>query len=58
MTAKLKTVNFISLRSSLTEGVTMKRMRPAPQGRGYRIRKRSNHVTLFVDAKSDANNEK
>ena len=25
------------------EGVTMKRMRPAPQGRGYRIRKRSNH---------------
>ena len=34
------------------EGVTMKRMRPAPQGRGYRIRKRSNHVTLFVDAKS------
>lgn len=40
------------------EGVTMKRMRPAQQGRGYRIRKRSNHVTLFVDAKSDANNEK
>ena len=31
------------------ECVTMKRMRPAPQGRGYRIRKRSNHVTLFVD---------
>ena len=35
------------------EGVTMKRMRPAPQGRGYRIRKRSNHVTLFVDAKTN-----
>ena len=32
------------------EGVTLKRMRPAPQGRGYRIRKRSNHVTLFVDS--------
>ena len=28
----------------------IKRMRPAPQGRGYRVRKRSNHVTLFVDA--------
>ena len=27
----------------------LKRMRPAPQGRGYRIRKRSNHVTLVVD---------
>ncbi|HEY8387325.1 MAG TPA: 50S ribosomal protein L22 [Parasegetibacter sp.] len=28
---------------------TIKRMRPAPQGRGYRVRKRSNHVTLVVD---------
>lgn len=27
----------------------LKRMRPAPQGRGYRIRKRSNHVTVVVD---------
>ena len=35
------------------EGTTLKRMRPAPQGRGYRIRKRSNHVTLFVDSKND-----
>jgi large subunit ribosomal protein L22 len=25
-------------------------MRPAPQGRGYRVRKRSNHVTVIVDA--------
>jgi large subunit ribosomal protein L22 len=32
-------------------GATLKRMRPAPQGRGFRIRKRSNHVTLFVGAK-------
>ncbi len=29
----------------------IKRMRPAPQGRGYRVRKRSNHVTVIVDAK-------
>lgn len=28
----------------------LKRLRPAPQGRGYRIRKRSNHVTLAVAA--------
>ncbi|MEE3446656.1 MAG: uL22 family ribosomal protein, partial [Prevotella sp.] len=35
------------------EGVTMNRMRPAPQGRGYRIRKRSNHVNLIVDAKTN-----
>jgi len=30
----------------------IKRMRPAPQGRGYRVRKRSNHVTVIVDASS------
>ena len=30
----------------------LKRMRPAPQGRGYRVRKRSNHVTVIVDAKN------
>ena len=35
------------------EGTTLKRMRPAPQGRGYRIRKRSNHVTLYVDTKTN-----
>ena len=35
------------------EGATLKRMRPAPPGRGYRIRKRSNHVTLFVDTKTN-----
>lgn len=33
----------------------LKRMRPAPQGRGYRIRKRSNHVTLFVDSRDNVN---
>jgi large subunit ribosomal protein L22 len=27
----------------------LKRFRPAPQGRAYRIRKRSNHITLIVD---------
>lgn len=30
-------------------GRVLKRLRPAPQGRAHRIRKRSNHVTLFVD---------
>ncbi len=33
-------------------GRTLKRMRPAPQGRGYRVRKRSNHVTIIVDSKN------
>ncbi len=35
------------------EGKTLKRLRPAPQGRGHRIRKRSNHVTLIIDTKSE-----
>ena len=32
-------------------GAMMKRVRPAPRGRAYRVRKRSNHVTLVVDSK-------
>src|SRR5215213_9432662 len=32
---------------------TLKRMLPAPQGRAYRLRKRSNHVTLIVDIKGE-----
>ncbi|MDE5605711.1 MAG: 50S ribosomal protein L22 [Bacteroidales bacterium] len=32
-------------------GVQLKRLRPAPQGRGYRIRKRSNHVTLILGSR-------
>jgi len=31
----------------------LKRLRPAPQGRAHRIRKRSNHVTLVVGSKSE-----
>jgi large subunit ribosomal protein L22 len=30
-------------------GRVLKRLRTAPQGRGYRMQKRSNHVTLVVD---------
>ncbi len=33
-------------------GRMLKRLRPAPQGRAHRIRKRSNHVTLVVDSKN------
>ncbi|RRN77875.1 50S ribosomal protein L22 [Pseudoxanthomonas sp. SGD-10] len=37
---------------SVDGGRQLKRLRPAPQGRGYRIRKRSNHVTIVVDSKN------
>ncbi len=32
-------------------GTTLKRWLPAPHGRAYKIRKRSNHITLVVDSK-------
>lgn len=31
-------------------GPMLKRMRPAPQGRAYKIRKRSNHITIVIDS--------
>ncbi|MCA0429432.1 MAG: 50S ribosomal protein L22 [Bacteroidetes bacterium] len=40
-------VKSITVDSALMQ----KRLRTAPQGRGYRIRKRSNHVTLILDTK-------
>ena len=36
----------------------LKRLRPAPQGRAHRIRKRSNHVTLELGAKNLSNQAK
>jgi len=35
-------------------GRVLKRMRPAPQGRAYRVRKRSNHITIIVDSRNAA----
>ena len=35
----------------VNEGRTLKRIRPCPQGRAGRIRKRSNHVTIILDTK-------
>ena len=36
------------------EGRTLKRIRPCPQGRAGRIRKRSNHVTIILDVRKPA----
>jgi len=35
---------------NVDSGRMLKRLRPAPQGRGYRVRKRSNHVTIILDS--------
>ena len=43
--------NSLIVKTIMVDGArVIKRMRPAPQGRGYRVRKRSNHVTVIVDA--------
>ena len=38
------------------EAKGLKRMLPAPQGRAYRMKKRSNHVTLIVDTTTEQAN--
>ena len=38
---------------SVDGGRMLKRLRPAPQGRGYRIRKRSNHVTIILGSREN-----
>lgn len=42
--------NLVIKEIKVDGGTTLKRFRPAPQGRAYHIRKRSNHVTVVVDA--------
>ena len=39
-------------------GTMLKRLRPAPQGRAHRIRKRSNHVTVVLGTKNNAESKK
>ena len=46
---KAETGELFVSRIFVDEAPMLKRLRPAPQGRGYRIRKRSNHVTVYVD---------
>ena len=46
--------NSLIVKTIMVDGArVIKRMRPAPQGRGYRVRKRSNHVTVIVDSKAN-----
>ena len=48
--------NTLIVKTIMVDGArVIKRMRPAPQGRGYRVRKRSNHVTVIVETKATKN---
>ena len=50
-TKELEGGNVIVKTIMVDEGRTLKRIRPCPQGRAGRIRKRSNHVTIVLDVK-------
>jgi len=48
--ARVEDSSLIVKEAFVDGGRMLKRLRTAPQGRGYRIQKRSNHVTLVVDS--------
>lgn len=52
---RLEESNLYVKTIAVDSGRILKRLRPAPQGRAHRIRKRSNHVTLCVDSKTVEN---
>lgn len=48
---RLEDSNLYVKEVKVDEGRMLKRVQPAPQGRAHRVRKRSNHVTLFVESR-------
>ncbi|GGI58277.1 50S ribosomal protein L22 [Winogradskyella haliclonae] len=48
--ADIEEANLFIKEIRVDGGTMLKRLRPAPQGRAHRIRKRSNHVTVVVDS--------
>ncbi|PTN10197.1 50S ribosomal protein L22 [Mangrovibacterium marinum] len=50
--SRLEESNLYVSGINVDSGRQLKRLRPAPQGRAHRIRKRSNHVTLRLDSKN------
>lgn len=51
---RLEDANLFVKEITVDGGKMLKRLRPAPQGRAHRIRKRSNHITLVVDSAVEA----
>lgn len=47
---RLEDSNLVVKTIYVDGGRILKRLRPAPQGRAHRVRKRSNHITIVVDA--------
>ncbi len=53
--ARIEEANLYVKEVFVDGGRMLKRLRPAPQGRAYRVRKRSNHVTLVLDSMNNEN---
>lgn len=53
MEVDFKPEEVIVTEAFVNQGPTMKRIQPAPMGRAYRIRKRSNHLTIIVEQPDD-----
>lgn len=51
--ANIEDANLFVQEIRVDGGTMLKRLRPAPQGRAHRIRKRSNHVTVVLGAKDN-----
>jgi large subunit ribosomal protein L22 len=51
--ASLEDADLVVSEIRVDGGAMLKRLRPAPQGRAHRIRKRSNHVTLVLGANNN-----
>jgi len=54
--ASLEDADLVVAEIRVDSGAMLKRLRPAPQGRAHRIRKRSNHVTLVLGSKNITEN--
>ncbi len=54
--ASLEDADLVVAEIRVDGGAMLKRLRPAPQGRAHRIRKRSNHVTLVLGSKNNTEN--
>tara|TARA_B100002051_G_scaffold249054_1_gene259446 strand:+ start:1426 stop:1800 length:375 start_codon:yes stop_codon:yes gene_type:complete len=52
---KIEDVNLFIKEIFVNGGKMIKRLRPAPQGRAHRIRKRSNHITIVLDSLNKKN---
>ncbi|TMU57572.1 50S ribosomal protein L22 [Flagellimonas algicola] len=51
--ANIEEADLIIKEIRVDGGTMLKRLRPAPQGRAHRIRKRSNHVTMILEANNN-----